>query len=116
MVKKTNILIIMADQLAANALSMYGNKVCKTPNLDNLATYGTVFENAYSNNPVCVPSRASMLSGHLTPEIAVYDNANELASSMPTMAHYMRSLGYETFLSGKMHFLAQINCMVLTRD
>ena len=50
MVKKTNILIIMADQLAANALSMYGNKVCKTPNLDNLATYGTVFENAYSNN------------------------------------------------------------------
>ena len=105
MVKKTNILIIMADQLAANALSMYGNKVCKTPNLDNLATYGTVFENAYSNNPVCVPSRASMLSGHLTPEIAVYDNANELASSMPTMAHYMRSLGYETFLSGKMHFI-----------
>ena len=95
----------MADQLAAHALSMYGNNVCKTPNLDKLARDGTVFENAYSNNPVCVPSRASMLSGHLTPEISVYDNANELASSVPTMAHYMRSLGYWTFLSGKMHFI-----------
>ena len=86
----------MADQLAANALSMYGNRVCKTPNLDKLASDGTIFENAYSNNPVCVPSRASMLSGLLTPEIAVYDNANELAPSMPTMAHYMRFLGYWT--------------------
>ena len=105
MSNKPNILIIMADQLAAHALSLYGNKVCKTPNLDKLAANGIVFENAYSNNPVCVPSRASMLSGHLTPEIAVYDNANELASSMPTMAHYMRSLGYWTFLSGKMHFI-----------
>jgi choline-sulfatase len=102
---KPNILIIMADQLAASALSLYGNKVCKTPNLDKLAHDGIVFENAYSNNPVCVPSRASMLSGHLTPEIAVYDNANELACSVPTMAHYMRSLGYWTFLSGKMHFI-----------
>ena len=105
MTSKPNILLIMADQLAAQALSLFGNPICKTPNLDALANEGTVFENAYSNNPVCVPSRASMLSGLLTPEIAVYDNANELAPSMPTMAHYMRSLGYWTFLSGKMHFI-----------
>ena len=105
MTSKPNILLIMADQLAAQALSLFGNPICKTPNLDALANEGTVFENTYSNNPVCVPSRASMLSGLLTPEIAVYDNANELAPSMPTMAHYMRSLGYWTFLSGKMHFI-----------
>ena len=70
MKNKPNILIIMADQLAAQALKLYGNPVCKTPNLDELANQGIVFENAYSNNPVCVPSRASMLSGLLSPEIS----------------------------------------------
>ncbi|MGI9521418.1 MAG: choline-sulfatase, partial [Hyphomicrobiaceae bacterium] len=102
---KQNILIIMADQLAAQALSLYGNPVCKTPNLERMAARGVTFERNYSNNPLCVPSRASMLTGKLSPDIGVYDNANELASSAPTMAHYMRSLGYETFLSGKMHFI-----------
>jgi choline-sulfatase len=105
MTQKHNILIIMADQLAAQALSLYGNLVCKTPNIDRLARQGVTFERNYSNNPLCVPSRASMLSGRLSPDIRVYDNANELASSVPTMAHYMSALGYETFLSGKMHFI-----------
>lgn len=102
---KPNILIVMADQLAAQALSLYGNKVCKTPNLERLAAKGVTFNNNYCNNPLCVPSRASMLAGKLSPEIRVYDNANEIASSLPTMPHYMRALGYETFLSGKMHFI-----------
>jgi len=105
MTQKQNIIIIMADQLAAQALSLYGNPVCKTPNIDRLARQGVTFERNYSNNPLCVPSRASMLSGRLSPDIRVYDNANELASSVPTMAHYMSALGYETFLSGKMHFI-----------
>lgn len=102
---KMNILLIMADQLAAQALSLYGNKVCKTPNLDRLAAEGTVFSYPYSNNPLCVPSRASMLSGQFTPRIGVYDNANELPISTPTMAHYLRHAGYWTVLSGKMHFI-----------
>ncbi len=105
MTQQQNILIIMADQLAAQALSLYGNPICKTPNLDRLARQGVTFERTYSNNPLCVPSRASMLAGRLSPDIRVYDNANELPASVPTMAHYMRALGYETFLSGKMHFI-----------
>ena len=100
-----NILVIMADQLAAPALSLYGNTVCRTPNLERLAAEGVVFDNAYCNNPLCVPSRASMLSGLFSPRIGVYDNANELPSSVPTMAHYMRSQGYWTELCGKMHFI-----------
>lgn len=103
--KKMNILLLMADQLAAQALGLYGNKVCRTPNLDRLASEGTVFSYPYSNNPLCVPSRASMLSGMLTPRIGVYDNANELPISVPTMAHYLRHAGYWTVLSGKMHFI-----------
>ncbi|MFT5112433.1 MAG: choline-sulfatase [Parasphingorhabdus sp.] len=100
-----NILLIMADQLAAQALRLYGNTVCKTPNLDKLATTGTVFRNAYSNNPLCVPSRASMISGLHSTNIDVFDNANDLPSSVPTMAHYLRQAGYWTELCGKMHFI-----------
>ena len=102
---KPNILLIMADQLAAQALSLYGNTVCKTPNLDKLAASGTVFCNAYSNNPLCVPSRASMISGLNSTHIGVYDNANDLPSSVPTMAHFLRQHGYWTELCGKMHFI-----------
>lgn len=105
MSKSPNIVLIMADQLAAQALRLYGNKVCKTPNLDRLAADGTVFENAYSNNPLCVPCRASLMAGRLTPSIGVYDNANELPSSSPTMAHFLRHAGYWTELCGKMHFI-----------
>ena len=107
MTKKSrpNIILIMADQMAAQALRLYGNSVCKTPNLERLAAQGTVFETGYSNNPLCVPSRASMLSGMLSPDIGVFDNANELPSSVPTMAHYLRHAGYWTELCGKMHFI-----------
>jgi len=105
MQKSPNIILIMADQLAAQALRLYGNTVCKTPHLDRLAAQGTVFDNAYSNNPLCVPSRASLLTGKLSPKIGVYDNANELPSSTPTMAHFLRQAGYQTELCGKMHFI-----------
>lgn len=103
--RKMNILLIMADQLAPQALPAYGNRICRAPNLDRFAAAGTVFTNTYSNNPLCVPSRASMISGMLSPRIGVYDNANELAVSAPTMAHYLRHAGYWTVLSGKMHFI-----------
>ncbi|WP_254693188.1 choline-sulfatase [Sulfitobacter sp. SK011] len=105
MSEKPNILMIMADQLAPQALSFYGNTVCKTPHLDRLAADSVVFDNAYCNHPVCVPSRASMMSGRLTPAIEVWDNACALASGQPTLAHHLRHLGYHTVLSGKMHFI-----------
>ena len=105
MTDQPNILMIMADQLAPQALSIYGNPDCKTPNLDRLAAASVTFDNAYCNYPVCVPSRASMMSGRLIPAIKVWDNACELASSQPTLAHHLRHLGYHTVLSGKMHFI-----------
>lgn len=105
MTEHPNILIIMADQLAPQALSFYGNSVCKTPHLDGMAERSVVFDNAYCNYPVCVPSRASMMSGRLTPAIEVWDNACALASGQPTFAHHLRHLGYHTVLSGKMHFI-----------
>lgn len=103
--KRPNILFIMADQLAASALAAYGHKLVKTPHLDRLAARGTVFENAYSPNPICASSRFAMMSGQMSSRIGAFDNAAEFPASVPTFAHYLRSLGYHTGLSGKMHFV-----------
>lgn len=100
-----NILFIQVDQLTANALRAYGDTVCHAPNLDALANSGTVFENAYCNFPLCAPSRFSMAAGQLCSTIGAYDNAAEMPASIPTYAHYLRAAGYQTALSGKMHFI-----------
>ncbi|MEM7206979.1 MAG: choline-sulfatase [Pseudomonadota bacterium] len=100
-----NILVIQADQLNPSFLSAYGNPVANTPHIDRVAAQGTVFESAYCNFPLCAPSRFSMMSGMLPSNVGAYDNGAEFQSSVPTIAHYMRSLGYQTCLSGKMHFV-----------
>lgn len=105
MANRLNILMIMADQLTATALRAYGNSVCKTPNIDALVARGTVFENSYCNFPLCSPSRASMMIGQLASRIGVYDNACEIPARAPTIPYYLSALGYETSLSGKMHFV-----------
>ena len=105
MVRKPNILLIQADQLTSQVLSAYGKNLAITPNIDRLADNGVTFQNSYCNNPVCGPSRSSMISGQLSSNLECYDNAGELLSSIPTFAHYLRDVGYKTCLSGKMHFV-----------
>ena len=102
--KRPNILILMADQLAARALPAYGNRVAKTPHIDALAAAGVVFESFYCNSPLCAPSRFSFLSGRMVSAIGAFDNAAEFPAQVPTFAHYLRRSGYQTALSGKMHF------------
>jgi choline-sulfatase len=98
-----NFLILMADQLTAGALSAYGGRAL-TPHIDTLAEHGVVFESFYCNSPLCAPSRFSMLAGQLPSKIGAYDNAAEFPAQTPTFAHYLRRAGYQTALSGKMHF------------
>jgi choline-sulfatase len=105
MKSRPNILFIQADQLAASALAAYGHKLVKTPNLDRIAARGAVFENAYSPNPICASSRFAMMSGQYSSRIGAFDNASEFPAAVPTFAHYLRSMGYSTCLSGKMHFV-----------
>jgi choline-sulfatase len=101
---KPNFLILMADQLTARALPAYGNRVAKTPHIDRLAAAGVVFDSFYCNSPLCAPSRFSFLSGQQVSAIGAYDNAAEFPAQVPTFAHYLRRAGYQTVLSGKMHF------------
>ena len=98
-----NFLILMADQLTAGVLACYGGKAL-TPHLDALAATGVVFESFYCNSPLCAPSRFSFLAGQLPSKIGAYDNAAEFPAQTPTIAHYLRRAGYQTALSGKMHF------------
>ncbi len=98
-----NFLILMADQLSAAALSAYGGTAL-TPHIDALAQRGIVFDSFYCNSPLCAPSRFSFLAGQLPSKIGAYDNAAEFSAQTPTFAHYLRRAGYQTALSGKMHF------------
>jgi choline-sulfatase len=100
-----NVLFIMADQMAAWPLPIYGGALVRAPHLQRLAGAGVVFDRAYCNSPICAPSRFSMMSGQLPSTIAAWDNAAEFPASIPTMAHYFCAAGYRTILSGKMHFI-----------
>ena len=104
MTNRPNVLILMADQLTAGALRAYGSRVARTPHIDRLVAEGVVFDSFYCNSPLCAPSRFSFSAGQLPSRIGAYDNAAELAASVPTFAHYARSAGYQTALAGKMHF------------
>ncbi len=103
--ERPNIVIIMADQMAAPALPFYGHPLVRAPNLERLAGGGVVFENAYCSSPLCAPSRACFVSGQLPSRTGAYDNAAELPASIPTFGHYLRQMGYYTCLCGKMHFV-----------
>lgn len=102
--KAPNVLIVMADQMAPAFLPVYGHAMTRAPNMLALARSGVVFNSAYCNSPLCSPSRASFMSGLLPSRTRVYDNAAEFGADLPTFAHCLRLRGYQTILSGKMHF------------
>ena len=102
---KPNILIIMVDQLNGTFFPDGPADWLHAPNLKKLATRSTRFKNAYTASPLCAPGRAAFMSGQLPSATGVYDNAAEFASSIPTYAHHLRRAGYQTCLSGKMHFV-----------
>ena len=102
---RPNILIFMVDQLNGTLFPDGPAEWLHAPNLKALAARSTRFRNAYTASPLCAPGRASYMSGQLPSRTGVYDNAAEFASSIPTYAHHLRRAGYQTCLSGKMHFV-----------
>ena len=73
--------------------------------MDRLAAEGVTFDAAYCNNPLCVPSRLSFMTGRHTHNCAGWDNATPLAPDAVTWAHLLRAQGYDVALSGKMHLI-----------
>src|ERR1700759_5559981 len=104
-VTPNSFLVLMADQLAASWLPMYGHPLVQTPALSGLARGGTVFDSAYTPLPLCAPARASMLTGRFASSVGVYDNAAEMRAGAPSVVHALRAAGYHTAVAGKMHFV-----------
>ena len=102
---RPNILVIMVDQLTGTLFPDGPADFLHAPNLKRLAERSARFQNAYCASPLCGPSRASFMTGQLPSSTGVYDNAAELPASMPTYSHHLRRAGYQTSLSGKMHFV-----------
>jgi len=110
---KPNILFIMTDQQHDRMMSCADNKWLKTPHLDGLAADGIRFANAYSSNPVCVPSRISMATGMMPGRVGSGSNKSKvkLAPHIDenSMGNIMKRAGYDTFYGGKTHLSAQLN-------
>ncbi|WP_406721167.1 choline-sulfatase [Thioclava litoralis] len=100
-----NILIFMVDQLNGTLFPDGPAEWLHAPNLKKLAARSVRFANAYTGSPLCAPGRAAFMSGQLPSSTGVYDNAAEFRSDIPTFAHHLRRAGYQTCLSGKMHFV-----------
>jgi choline-sulfatase len=100
-----NILFIVSDQMVAALTGAYGHPVVETPHLNRLAEEGVRFDSAYTPFPLCSPGRACIMTGRHASEIGAWDNGALLAADQPTFAHYLTDAGYDTVLSGKMHFI-----------
>ena len=104
---KPNILILLSDQQRFDTIGRAGFSHMITPNLDNMATEGTLYCNAYSGNPVCMPARHELITGFPARMHGYYAN-NEKQSirdySVPTLARIFSRNDYRTVAVGKMHF------------
>ncbi|WP_304232036.1 sulfatase [Jiulongibacter sediminis] len=102
--KRPNILFIMADDHAYQAISAYDNTLIETPNIDRIANDGMLFTNACVTNSICAPSRAVILTGkhsHLNGKI---DNNFPFDTTQMTFPQLLQANGYQTAMFGKLHF------------
>lgn len=104
--KRPNILVIITDQQFADAMSCcIGTDYINTPNMDTLAVGGMRFTRAYCENPLCVPSRTSMFTGHYLHETGIQTNTNEKIDpdKFICMGRIFKEAGYDTGFFGKWH-------------
>lgn len=102
--KRPNIVLIYTDQQRWDTIAYGGNPHIITPNLDALAARGALLTNAFCNNPVCMPSRHSMLSGQYPSALGSTCNGIEMRADVPTLPTLLKPYGYHTANIGKLHF------------
>ena len=102
--ERPNILFIMSDDHAYQAISSYSDKLINTPNIDRIANDGILFSNACVTNSICAPSRAVILTGkhsHLNGKV---DNGFPFDTTQVTFPQLFQKAGYQTAMFGKLHF------------
>lgn len=106
--KKPNVLFIISDDLTATALSSYENKVCKTPNIDKLASEGTRYTKSYCQYPVCGPSRASLMFGYYPTATKTYgyvSGRENVGNQRASLAEIFKNNGYYTARVSKIYHM-----------
>jgi arylsulfatase A-like enzyme len=101
--KQPNFLFIITDQHRADHLGCYGNPIVRTPNIDRLAATGTRFDNFYVATPICMPNRATLMTGRMPSLHGARQNGIPLSLNATTFVEIMRAAGYDTALIGKCH-------------
>ncbi|MYF07406.1 MAG: sulfatase-like hydrolase/transferase, partial [Rhodospirillaceae bacterium] len=104
MAKKPNFLFIITDQHRADHLGCYGNPVLRTPSIDSLARRGLAFDEFYVSCPICMPNRATILTGRTPSASGVRQNGLPLSLDAVTFVDLLKAEGYSTGLIGKAHF------------
>lgn len=101
-----NVLLITADQLRHDAMSLYHPRGAAVPNLERLAARGAVFDRAYTPNPICVPARATITTGNYPHKCTgVKANSGRIKDGQPKIAGHFNGHGYMTYAIGKLHYV-----------
>jgi arylsulfatase A-like enzyme len=102
--ERPNIIFIMSDDHAYQAISAYDNRLIQTPNIDRIGKEGIVFTNACVSNSICAPSRATILTGKHTHINGKVDNQMPFDTTQVTFPQIFQEAGYQTAMFGKLHF------------
>jgi len=104
MTTRPNILLLLTDQHSPHVAGFAGNEIVQTAALDELAQRGTVFNAAYCQAPLCVPSRTCLWTGRRAYRCSAWDNGSVLFPEFVTLPAWLGRHGYATAAVGKMHF------------
>ncbi len=102
--KRPNIVFIMSDDHAYQAISAYSDKLIQTPHIDRIANEGMLFTNASVTNSICAPSRAVILTGKHSHINGKIDNMTPFDTTNVTFPQLLQKAGYQTAMFGKLHF------------